>query len=108
LYLFSIATPTPLIHPLSLHDALPIFSSASSSRTDQGCAASLLPDRRKTSCNARMLELHARNCVNATGRPRTDRAWSFRDRRLVRSEEHTSELQSRVDLVCRLLLEKKK
>src|SRR5438105_6451282 len=29
-------------------------------------------------------------------------------RQLVRSEEHTSELQSRVDLVCRLLLEKKK
>ena len=26
----------------------------------------------------------------------------------VRSEEHTSELQSRSDLVCRLLLEKKK
>src|SRR5438105_9368803 len=30
------------------------------------------------------------------------------DRRSARSEEHTSELQSRVDLVCRLLLEKKK
>src|SRR5207247_6165650 len=29
-------------------------------------------------------------------------------RRWIRSEEHTSELQSRVDLVCRLLLEKKK
>src|SRR5271170_8437337 len=28
--------------------------------------------------------------------------------RSMRSEEHTSELQSRVDLVCRLLLEKKK
>src|SRR5438105_15264056 len=28
-------------------------------------------------------------------------------RRDTRSEEHTSELQSRVDLVCRLLLEKK-
>src|SRR5438105_10053616 len=28
--------------------------------------------------------------------------------RRTRSEEHTSELQSRVDLVCRLLLEKKK
>src|SRR5438105_12547700 len=28
--------------------------------------------------------------------------------RASRSEEHTSELQSRVDLVCRLLLEKKK
>src|SRR5947207_4587272 len=30
------------------------------------------------------------------------------DRRLLRSEEHTSELQSHSDLVCRLLLEKKK
>src|SRR5436190_24334890 len=30
------------------------------------------------------------------------------DRDLVRSEEHTSELQSHSDLVCRLLLEKKK
>src|SRR5256884_6789527 len=29
-------------------------------------------------------------------------------RRLSRSEEHTSELQSRLHLVCRLLLEKKK
>src|SRR6267378_1219712 len=31
-----------------------------------------------------------------------------RRRRTTRSEEHTSELQSRRDLVCRLLLEKKK
>src|SRR5699024_12844731 len=30
------------------------------------------------------------------------------ERRFCRSEEHTSELQSRFDLVCRLLLEKKK
>src|SRR5260221_9037942 len=30
------------------------------------------------------------------------------DARLLRSEEHTSELQSHSDLVCRLLLEKKK
>src|SRR5438105_5996402 len=30
------------------------------------------------------------------------------ERPVARSEEHTSELQSRVDLVCRLLLEKKK
>src|SRR2546429_5399398 len=33
---------------------------------------------------------------------------SFRHRRFLRSEEHTSELQSRLHLVCRLLLEKKK
>src|SRR2546422_6994804 len=31
-----------------------------------------------------------------------------RPRRTTRSEEHTSELQSRLHLVCRLLLEKKK
>src|SRR5438105_8829372 len=35
-------------------------------------------------------------------------AGSFERMRSTRSEEHTSELQSRVDLVCRLLLEKKK
>src|SRR5438105_12912005 len=34
--------------------------------------------------------------------------WAVNAFRLARSEEHTSELQSRVDLVCRLLLEKKK
>src|SRR5690349_24235560 len=33
---------------------------------------------------------------------------AMRHRRTGRSEEHTSELQSRRDLVCRLLLEKKK
>src|SRR5438105_9034198 len=33
---------------------------------------------------------------------------TFSSARAGRSEEHTSELQSRVDLVCRLLLEKKK
>src|SRR5690606_9370059 len=32
----------------------------------------------------------------------------FETRNLLRSEEHTSELQSRENLVCRLLLEKKK
>src|SRR5207249_5562747 len=36
--------------------------------------------------------------INMTGRPREEAFW--------RSEEHTSELQSRFDLVCRLLLEK--
>src|SRR2546421_8013012 len=39
---------------------------------------------------------------NALGREQ------FRDAPVARSEEHTSELQSRSDLVCRLLLEKKK
>src|SRR5690349_25110067 len=38
----------------------------------------------------------------------TLRSWLVRTLALDRSEEHTSELQSRRDLVCRLLLEKKK
>src|SRR5438105_4419106 len=38
----------------------------------------------------------------------TERRLRCSPSRQVRSEEHTSELQSRVDLVCRLLLEKKK
>src|SRR5260370_12647151 len=36
------------------------------------------------------------------------RRWSVCARGLQRSEEHTSELQSHLNLVCRLLLEKKK
>src|SRR5260221_12781664 len=40
--------------------------------------------------------------------PRRNRAPSGRATRAWRSEEHTSELQSHSDLVCRLLLEKKK
>src|SRR5947207_10665380 len=36
--------------------------------------------------------------------PRLQAQWHFRE---VRSEEHTSELQSHSDLVCRLLLEQK-
>src|SRR3712207_6879826 len=41
-------------------------------------------------------------------RPPPWRSVRMRSRRPVRSEEHTSELQSRQYLVCRLLLEKKK
>src|SRR2546421_2849184 len=36
------------------------------------------------------------------------RCWPYTKVETLRSEEHTSELQSRSDLVCRLLLEKKK
>src|SRR5260221_9777069 len=41
-------------------------------------------------------------------RMRSCRARSFPPKAFLRSEEHTSELQSHSDLVCRLLLEKKK
>src|SRR6266496_5526768 len=63
------------------------------------------------------LQQHARYHSQVTdpalGAPRICEQWQKRVRRpchfsTARSEEHTSELQSRRDLVCRLLLEKKK
>src|SRR6266480_6540535 len=58
---------------------------------------------RSRSCSARCGAAgRARRC---SGPPASS---SSRSRRRARSEEHTSELQSHVNLVCRLLLEKKK
>src|SRR5687768_17996787 len=50
---------------------------------------------------------HALDSRRGRGGLRHDRAGAAR-RPFSRSEEHTSELQSRLHLVCRLLLEKKK
>src|SRR5690242_21026374 len=49
----------------------------------------------------RIIDLHQKTGVD-------NRPVFFMHRRCKRSEEHTSELQSHVNLVCRLLLEKKK
>src|SRR5687768_18247936 len=84
-------TPTTHLYTLSLHDALPI----SSSRSPRGRRSSR-PSRRGSSGR----EAGARRLPLALRRAGGDRA--------DRSEEHTSELQSRLHLVCRLLLEKKK
>src|SRR6266849_10206142 len=55
------------------------------------------------------LSLHDALPISVRRAPRlyADRGGSRVAGRIRRSEEHTSELQSRVDLVCRLLLEKK-
>src|SRR5688572_21068475 len=81
------AAATPQIHTLSLHDALPISPPrprASPSRSDPQSAAR----------------------TSGAIRRHLNRAPTF-FLRLLRSEEHTSELQSQSNLVCRLLLEKK-
>src|SRR5688572_31085874 len=55
--------------------------------------------------------LHHRERERPAARGRLElqrRPVAFRDHRRPRSEEHTSELQSQSNLVCRLLLEKKK
>src|SRR5687768_18198575 len=84
-----ILTSIPVIYPLSLHDALPI-----SCRPDNpGIVAGA---HRRGVCGA----VASRACVP----PSTDSA-RVRSRCSRRSEEHTSELQSRLHLVCRLLLE---
>src|SRR5690606_42142826 len=91
---------TTMISPLSLHDALPILVGSSSSRRS-GCENS-------TEASATRIRQPPEN--DEAGRfwasvsnPRPARIVAAR-----RSEEHTSELQSRENLVCRLLLEKKK
>src|SRR3712207_7395019 len=84
-------TATTEIYTLSLHDALPI----------SGHALLLLQ------AVAQVRQARARD--GRRGRRRGPRPARGRDLAAPgRSEEHTSELQSRQYLVCRLLLEKKK
>src|SRR2546427_6126899 len=90
IFFFFNDTATTEIYTLSLHDALPI----SSGRQRPGAVERGRADRR-------------------AGRPGAARHASTRGggaRRGARgrSEEHTSELQSQSNIVCRLLLEKKK
>src|SRR5438874_9936678 len=61
----------------------------------------------RTSRHATRLSF-TRPCAASTGRLTWDLRLRWRAISGERSEEHTSELQSRRDLVCRLLLEKKK
>src|SRR5260221_3025290 len=90
-------TATTEIYTLSLHDALPIWRGPG--RQD-----------RFSHRKGRRAPGHSLSADTVRARPSTPRwAVDFEGRaRTVRSEEHTSELQSHSDLVCRLLLEKKK
>src|SRR3712207_7215869 len=90
-------TATTEIYTLSLHDALPICWAAASSTTGRG-ASTAWPTPTST-CWSRT----ARAPTSAATCCPSGPAWTC-----ARSEEHTSELQSRQYLVCRLLLEKKK
>src|SRR5437773_8973696 len=87
------APPPTAIYTLSLHDALPISQPGRRrgrvAEGARGAAVSASHARltRTTACDSMKTSIAAK---------------------LDRSEEHTSELQSHHDLVCRLLLEKKK
>src|SRR3712207_8072457 len=89
-------TATTEIYTLSLHDALPI------SLKKRLSTLKLRVSRGATGARSAVAAFRSRT-VGCTSRA-NGRTWS---RMIGRSEEHTSELQSRQYLVCRLLLEKK-
>src|SRR2546426_3785947 len=85
LFFFFNDTATTEIYTLSLHDALPIFA-----ETQYDARLLVRPNGRRRLANLRkLLQMAGAEAEH-------------------RSEEHTSELQSPCNLVCRLLLEKKK
>src|SRR3712207_7977528 len=85
-------TATTEIYALSLRDALPIWAfAAGTPPSRQRCPAGTSGTRR--------------TCPSPAWSRASTRTWPAGRR--SRSEEHTSELQSRQYLVCRLLLEKK-
>src|SRR5690606_40333540 len=102
------ATAAPEISTLSLHDALPISPEAlddpaapakflsAAAYDDQRTLSQVLPPRLREKLR-RLLARQGGSIARVDGYE----PW-------FRSEEHTSELQSRENLVCRLLLEKKK
>src|SRR5207244_11516728 len=96
------APPPPEIYTLSLHDALPISGRRLAGRRPPAAAATPLDRRRRSTGGVRL----PAQCVQSRHHRRRDQR--ARERRVGRSEEHTSELQSPDHLVCRLLLEKKK
>src|SRR5207249_11937817 len=100
--------PPPASSPLSLHDALPILGTQSAAADVGGVFRvwDVVPFE-TILVSVDSLSLASPLTVPAYGSvslvPGPNR-FTLLD---VRSEEHTSELQSRFDLVCRLLLEKK-
>src|SRR3712207_7559090 len=90
-------TATTEIYTLSLHDALPIWAGSSTAGTQ------VLKRWAASSAATSLARPGAAGPTRANKRPLSGESY-FR----ARSEEHTSELQSRQYLVCRLLLEKKK
>src|SRR5436309_6233214 len=83
-------TATTEIYTLSLHDALPIYK--------QPWRFLIITNRQVIEALASQVRVAVRRVARHI-EPQSVEA---------RSEEHTSELQSRENLVCRLLLEKKK
>src|SRR5690606_41205517 len=103
---FFTATPPTRTFPLSLHDALPICLKGAAGNHVPADQLVGQPDRvEQDPDGAGGVEVVIHRPLKRPGQL-IEGLRRFRRRR--RSEEHTSELQSREKLVCRLLLEKKK
>src|SRR3712207_9512577 len=96
-------TATTEIYTLSLHDALPICRTLFGSKTTPRSTLRHSFHSRWKIRNAKP----APTILRGTVVTRCNDSSSGLRPPLLRSEEHTSELQSRQYLVCRLLLEKK-
>src|SRR5690349_24800672 len=92
-FFFFTDTASTQIYTLSLHDALPIFDGDADRE-----------EERRPGAVRGVGEQRARAGLRVHGEDGGEQRVGHEQR----SEEHTSELQSRRDLVCRLLLEKKK
>src|SRR5699024_11732400 len=104
LYLFFTHISSSLIHTLPLHDALPILKGRAPFKTPM--ANGNLPSYSLES--ALPIFLHLAAISSSVIKTFSISLCTFFPPIVAfRSEEHTSELQSRFDLVCRLLLDKK-
>src|SRR3712207_8191647 len=99
-------TATTEIYTLSLHDALPIYGASGTGVRGRPGAGGDWGWRSPRQAGSRRSGSSAP--YSPARRRRRRRGQGPAARRPERSEEHTSELQSRQYLVCRLLLEKKK
>src|SRR5207249_10999774 len=98
---------SPTSFPLSLHDALPICLCSRRVLFRRPHDHRLVPSsagRFRGSALLARRDVRPEPLLSVRGQRAPNRSRSAG----MRSEEHTSELQSRFDLVCRLLLEKKK
>src|SRR5699024_11805469 len=110
---------TPSLPSLSLHDALPISTPQTVtiifeaslealfnfSRKRLTCVSTVRKSPKNSYCHTSFNNSSRVKTLSGVFARKHNNSYSLG---VKRSEEHTSELQSRFDLVCRLLLEKKK
>src|SRR5687768_18337621 len=101
-------TPSSAISTRSLHDALPISLESSSTPLSQTSSANSSVPKQAGSAQSTTASPSSSTPLSQSSKQAGQSGSRQSTRPLPRSEEHTSELQSRLHLVCRLLLEKKK